>query len=93
MRQIARTNIRLYIDRLILDGLPVERMHAPQVQEAVEVELTRLLSEQGLGPHLEAGGAAPSVPTHNVQFTTGSTPRQIGTQIAQSVYSGIGNKQ
>ena len=92
MRRATGPNIHLYIDRLILDGLPLDRMHAPQVQMTVEAELTRLLSEQGLGTSLEAGGAVPSVRANGMQFSAGSTPKQMGTQIARSVYSGIGKK-
>ena len=92
MRQAARPNIHLYIDRLILDGLPVDRMHAPQVQMAVEAELTRLLTERGLGSSITSG-AVPSIPVNGMQFSASSTPKQLGTQIAQSVYNGIGNKR
>ena len=93
MRRATGPNIHLYIDRLILDGLPVDRMHAPQVQMAVEAELRRLLTEQGLGNSLGAGGAVPSVPARGMQFSASSTPKQMGNQIAQSVYSAIGDKR
>jgi hypothetical protein len=85
-------NINLHIERLILDGLPMERHQAPSVQAAVEAELTRLLSENGLAADLQSGGTIPSIRANGIQSTAGSTPRQIGTQVAQSVYSGIGNK-
>ncbi len=93
MRKDSGPNIHLYIDRLILDGLPVDRIQAPQVQMAVQAELRRLLVENGLSPDLQAGGASPSVRANAIQLTTGSNPAQMGTQIAQSVYSGIGNKR
>lgn len=93
MRQDVGPNIRLYIERVILDGLPVERMQAPQVQRAVEAGLRRLLVENGLATDLQAGGAGPSVRANAIQLMAGSNPTQIGTQIAQSVYSGIGNKR
>lgn len=93
MRQDARQNIHVFIERLILDGLPVDRIQAPHVQAAVEVELTRLLVENGLGTSLQAGGAVPSVRTDAIQLTAGSKPAQMGSQIAQSIYSGIGNER
>ena len=92
MRRTAGPDIHLYIDRLILDGLPVDRLHAPQVQMAIEAELTRLFTGQGLGSFV-ASGAVPSVPANGIQFTASTTPKQMGTQIAQSVYSGIGSKR
>ncbi len=84
-------HINLHIERLILDGLPIDRGQASRVQLAVEVELTRLLVEKGLASDLQAGGAVPSVRADAIQLTAGSNPARMGTQIAQSVYSGIGN--
>lgn len=84
-------NIELHIERLVLDGLQLERGQAFYVQAAVEAELTRLLSAQGLSASLQAGGALPGIQANPVHLAPGSTPTQMGTQIAQSVYSGIGN--
>lgn len=84
-------NIRIHIDRLILDGLPVTHSQGPLVQAAVEAELTRLFAENGLVSHLQTGIAVPSVRADAIQLTAGNGPTQLGTQIAQSVYSGIGN--
>ena len=88
--QDARPSIHLHIERLILDGLPIERAQGPHVQAAVEAELTRLLTENGLGAISATGGAVPSVRASAIQLTSGSSPAQVGIQIAQSVYSGIG---
>ena len=84
-------NINLHIERLILDGLPLERNQGLHVQTAIEAELTRLLTENGLASGLQTGGAMPSIQANVLQLTPGSSPTQMGTQIAQSVYSGIGN--
>lgn len=93
MRKVSGPNIQLYIDQLILDGLPVNRIQAAQIQTAVEAELGRLLAEHGVAAELQAGGAVASIHANEIQLTRGTNPAQIGTQIAQSVYSGIGNKQ
>ena len=93
MKRDSAPTIRLYIDRLILDGLPIDRVDAPQLQMAVEAELRRLLSIHGLATDLQSGGALPSVRTNGIQLETGNHPAGIGTQIAQSIYSGIGNKR
>jgi len=89
--QEAKPNIHLHIERLILDGLPIERAQGPHVQAAVEAELARLLTENGLGATSGAGGAVPSVRARAIQLRSGSSPAEMGIQIAQSVYSGIGN--
>lgn len=89
--QDVRPDIHLHIERLILDGLPIERAQGPQVQVAVEAELSRLLAEHGLAASLQAGGAAPSVAVAGIQVASSSNPAHMGRQIAQSVFGGIGN--
>ena len=84
-------NINLHIERLVLDGLQLDRGQSSHVQAAVEAELTRLLSEQGLSASLQAGAVVPNVQANALQLAPGSTAAQMGIQIAQSVYSGIGN--
>jgi hypothetical protein len=93
MRRNTGPNIQLHIDRLILDGLSVDRLQSAHVQAAVEAELTRMLVENGLGSDLQAGGALPNVRTGAIQITTNSKPAHVGTLIAQSVYNGIGKKR
>jgi hypothetical protein len=83
-------NINLHIERLILDGLPIERNRAAHVQAVVEAELTRLFTENGIASHLQTDGVTPSLIANAIQLTIGGSPTQMGTQIAQSVYSGIG---
>jgi hypothetical protein len=84
-------NIRIHIDRLILDGLPITHSQGPMVRAAVEAELTRLFTENGLAANLQAGVAVPSMSATAIQLASGSNPSQLGTQIAQSVYGGIGD--
>jgi len=83
-------NINLHIDRLILDGLPMPHSQRPLLQAAVEAELTRLLTADGLSPGLSAGGAISHLPAGSLQLTHDNSPAQLGRQIAQSVYGGIG---
>lgn len=80
--------IKVHIERLVLEGLPLERRHGPQVQAAVEAELSRLMSDGGLGPELAAGGAVPSVRADGIK-SIGGSPAQIGRQIAKAVYGGM----
>ena len=83
-------NINLHIERLILDGLPITRGQGPLVQAAVETELARLLTERGITSGLQSGGAMPSVRAGGIQLTAENNPTQMGQQIAQAVYGGIG---
>ncbi len=83
-------NINLHIERLILDGLPLEPNQGTLVQRAVEAELARLLAVDGLSPSLLDGGALPQVSVSTIQLTSSNDSTELGRQIAQSVYGGIG---
>jgi hypothetical protein len=41
-------NVRLHIERLILDGLPLAEAGAPHVQAAIETELALLIAAGGV---------------------------------------------
>jgi hypothetical protein len=84
-------NIHIHIERLILDGLPITRYEGTLVQASVETELTRLLIENGLATELRAGSRIPSVHANTIQLTSDNNPAPMGAQIAQAVYSEIGN--
>lgn len=85
-------NIRLHIERLVLDGLPVTYTQGPRVKAAIEAELGRLLSERGINSELAAGGALPRVAAPDARMPRDASPAQLGTQIAQSVFTGIGKR-
>lgn len=84
-------NVRLHIERLILDDLPIPGSQRALVQGAVEQELARLIEVNGVGPDTMTGGARASVPQSVMHMAEGASPIQIGRQIAQAVYQGIGN--
>ncbi|HKP11811.1 MAG TPA: hypothetical protein VJZ91_06855 [Blastocatellia bacterium] len=84
-------NINLHIERLVLEGLPVEARHAALVREAIEAELTRLLAENGLSSGLQTGGVFPRLHADAVHLDKGNLSPQIGRQIGQAVYGSIGN--
>ena len=81
--------IKVHIERLVLEGLPITRSQGPQVQAAVEAELSRLMSEGGLASELASGGAVPSVRADGIK-SIGGSPAQMGRQIAKAVYGGVG---
>lgn len=81
--------INLHIERLVLEGLPLHRRESSHVQAAVQQELTRILSLNGIAPHLQGGVAMPRAQGSNLQFAREASPRQLGTQIANSVHEGL----
>jgi hypothetical protein len=79
--------IELHIEELLLHGFDPSDREA--IGQAVQLELTRLLSEHGIPsaltrevsvPHLDAGAL-------NLQTTRSET---VGAQVAQSVYQSVG---
>lgn len=82
--------VHLHIERLILDGLPVERRDATLVQASIEAEMVRLLSTEGVAPSLLSGGSLHAQRADSISVTRDTTPAELGTQIAQAVYGGLG---
>jgi len=85
--------INLHIERLILEGLPVNSHDGAQVRAAVEAELSRLLGSRGLSDEVRSGGAFTALRVDPLRLETRTNPRQIGWQIARSVYGGLGRQR
>lgn len=83
-------NINLHIERLVLDGIALERGQEPLLRAAVEAELTRLLSADGLATGLTSGGAVPRLRAGEIQLTGESNSQQLGQQIARALHGGLG---
>ena len=81
-------NINLQIEKLILEGVDLSPRQRRQLQAAVEAELSRLCTENGLPPSLQNSGTIPKMPA-NLNITNNSNPNQMGEQIAQSIYGGL----
>jgi hypothetical protein len=82
--------IAVHIERLILDGVPVPHRQRPQVQSALEEELTRLIAANGLGIDLQTSGVLPRVSGGEIQLEGNEEPGLLGRRIAGAVYRGIG---
>jgi hypothetical protein len=82
--------IQIHIGRLVLDGLPVTRAQGARVRAAAERELSRLMQQGGVGPHLAAGGAMPKLAAPAIRFSRSERPETLGKRIAQSIHGGIG---
>jgi hypothetical protein len=83
-------NVRVYIERLILDGVAVPYGQRPQLQAAVEAELGRLLAAGGLASGLAQGAALPAVAGGSIQLAQANEPLILGRQIARTAYAAIG---
>jgi hypothetical protein len=88
--ELFMMNIKLHIERLVLDGISLSSGERPLLQAAVEAELTRLLASGGLSDALQSGGALYNVRTAGIQLANDGSPARLGEQIAGVVYGGIG---
>ena len=84
------SDIALHIERLILEGIPLGGGGTRELRVAVEMELSRLLSQRGLAAPLMAGGAVAGIPAPAIQLQGGESPAALGRHIAGAVYGGIG---
>lgn len=80
-------SIELHIEELVLHGLPLTRRQGSDVQAAVETELARLLTTQGL-KH-STSGATPHLSAGSIQFAGNDHPSRLGHQIAHAIYGGL----
>ncbi len=83
-------SITIHIERLILDGVSVPQRQRPHLQASIEEELARLLAADGLAAHLQSSGMLSRVSGGELQLQVKDDPVQLGRQIAQAVYRGIG---
>lgn len=80
-------NLELHIEQLVLHGFPPGDRH--RIAQAVELELTRLFSEQGVPPSLSLGGDRDRLEAGTFNMAPHSRAQLIGNNIAQSMYSGF----
>ena len=83
--------INVQIDRLVVDGIDLDRRQRPLMQAAFEQELSRLLVQDGLSSELSSGVALRSLNAPSIQIANANkSPDAFGQQVAQAVYKGIG---
>jgi hypothetical protein len=80
-------SVHLHIERLVLDGLPLEHGEGPLLLAAVEAELTCLLAGPGW-PAL-AGGAWASAAAKPISLSGPGSPARTATRLAQAVYHAV----
>jgi hypothetical protein len=81
------SSIHLHIDELILHGFPPVARY--RIAEAVQQELTRLLSEGHDPSVLSQGGEYYRLDAGRFELRRDARPEQIGAQVAQTVYRGL----
>ncbi len=89
-------NVNLHIERLVLDGLELERGHEPALRAALEAELTRLIADGG-AENLVSAETVPRLSAPGIKTAAGGSsggdPAHLGRSIARSVYDSFGNER
>jgi hypothetical protein len=79
--------IELHIEELVLDGFNAADRY--RIGDAVERELSRLLSEQSIPSSLVANRDQAHLDAGAFHVAADSTAERIGAQVAQAVYGGL----
>lgn len=80
-------NLELHIEQLMLHGFsPGDRY---RIGAAVEAELTRLFTEQGVPPSLAQNGEVARLDGSAFEVAPGSKAEAVGAQVAEAVYGGL----
>jgi hypothetical protein len=80
----SQPSVQLHIERLVLDGLPISPAQGPLIGEAVEAELTRLLTIQGLAA--PGSRAEPNLAAGDIRLSPEGRSRSFGQQIGAAVH-------
>ena len=80
-------NLELHIEELVLHGFaPGDRY---RIAEAVQAELARLFTEQGVPPSLAGSSGVARLDAGAFQVAENAKATAIGDQVAQAVYGGL----
>jgi hypothetical protein len=84
-------NIRLHIERLVVNGVALEPGARGRLQAALEKELTRLLAsgDGALYPALLAGGTMPRLEVGSIVLSGDGNATQLGKSVAGVIYGGL----
>jgi hypothetical protein len=85
---VMRQKVDLHIEELVLHGFSPGDHH--RIGKAVELELTRLFTEQGVPSSLSRNGELTRMDGGTFSMSLDSRAEVIGGQVARSVYEGFG---
>jgi hypothetical protein len=80
--------LRLHIERLTLDGLPLSPAERAGMVAALEAELGAMIAREGLAA--SASFAAPALLAPQITAPNPFDPAAFGRALAGALYSGIG---
>lgn len=80
-------SVHLQIERLVLDGFPLNASQAARLQLTVEQELGRMLATTP--PESWTSGATRQLPATPIHLAPGNSPAIWGRQIARTLFTTI----
>jgi hypothetical protein len=83
-------DIRLHIERLVIDGSLLATGSEQSLESAMQMELLRLLHEDGLAPRLAIGGTLHHLAAPTIRIEPHTDAKSVGETIAKAIYRGIG---
>lgn len=85
-------NINLHIERLIVEGLPLEWRERQALHGAVEKQLAHLLMTRGIPDGLHAASNVAALVAPTLHGGRDAAPQSLGTQIGNSLYAGLASE-
>jgi len=86
-KSILRPSIQLHIEELVLHGFAPADRH--RIADAVQGELTRLLTERGVSYALHQDSKTTRLNAGSFNVAPSMRAEAIGSQVAQSVYQSL----
>jgi hypothetical protein len=83
------STLKLFVERLVLDGVPLGPGDGQRVRSAMELELTDLLTADGLHPSHVADRFSRVSKAPAVVLSHNGTPSDWGKQIAKAVHTSL----
>lgn len=83
---MSKPDIHLHVERLVLDAATANR---DRVGDAVASELSRLLTQHGIGSGLAGGAEIDRLDAGAFRPAPAAEPSAVGAQIARAVHKGL----
>lgn len=88
--RVSPPRIQLNIDRIVLNGLAMDRRAAETLRQTIESELSVYLASPGAADRLASLSTAYSVPSPNVDAGPHPDPTALGRSVAGSIAAALG---
>lgn len=83
--------VEIYIDELVLHGFSAHDRR--YIGVAVQTELTRLFTEQGIPSSFSSAGKIPVLNAGTFDLQPAAKAETVGNNIANSIYKGFANEK